>query len=322
MWTYSIERPGRLRRLDAPTPQNVGPGEVLLRPLSGGICGSDMAYYRGQVSHHHDIDIARRSEVPGFSLHETVGEVLECPGGEHTPGDVVVGWVTDSDGLAERVVTAASSVVKVPEGMEPTIAVALQPLACVLDITRRIPRVAGARTAVIGLGPIGLLFGHVLRSAGVSEVVGVDPVDRTAVAETFGMNRTIMTSAQLWSMNLEPEDRPDLVIEAVGHQVGTLTHCLHALRPGGTLFYFGVPDDDIYPLPMDRMFRQSLTLMSGNVRDHSGALREAIRYATEHPGLLKALVSHTFSVHQAQEAFALADTVHPDRLKVVLDFMA
>ena len=63
-----------------------------------------------------------------------------------------------------------------------------------------------------------------------------------------------------WVSQLAPADRADVVIEAVGHQVATLAHAIEAAAPGGTVFYFGVADDDAYPISMRTMLRNNLTL--------------------------------------------------------------
>lgn len=324
MWTYTFRGPRTLQReeVPAPNPGDLREDEVLVRPLAGGICGSDMAFYRGRVSPFHDPAQALAEQVHGFSLHEIVGEVLSAPGGQHDVGSRVVGWATGCDALAEQVVTRAASVVPVAAATSATDAVSLQPLACVLDIVRRIPDIEGSRVAVVGLGPIGLVFAHTLKDAGASEVVGVDLIDRSGVADTFGLDRTVRASAERWARQLTDADRPDIVIEAVGHQVGTLGECLRAVAPGGTVFYFGVPDDMVYPVALDHMFRSSITLMTGNVRAHTTALRAATAYWERHPGLLRDLVSHRFDVHRAAEAYAMADTTSSERLKVVLEFPA
>jgi len=46
-------------------------------------------------------------------------------------------------------------------------------------------------------------------------------------------------------------ERPALIVEAVGHQVGTLRDAVEALAMGGQVYGFGVPDDETYPFPMN-----------------------------------------------------------------------
>ena len=83
--------------------------------------------------------------------------------------------------------------------------------------------------------------------------------------------------------------KPDIVIEAVGHQVATLGHAVEAAALGGTVFYFGVPDDDSYPISMRTMLRNNLTLKSGVTLDRRRVLDAADAFAREHPDLLPQL---------------------------------
>ena len=89
--------------------------------------------------------------------------------------------------------------------------------------------------------------------------------------------------------HLDANDRPDIVIEAVGHQVATLGHAIEAAAFGGTVFYFGVPDDDSYPISMRTMLRNNLTLKSGVTLDRRRVLCAADEFARKHPELLTAL---------------------------------
>ncbi len=108
------------------------------------------------------------------------------------------------------------------------------------------------------------------------------------------------------------------MIEAVGHQVATLQHAVEAAAPGGTVFYFGVPDDDSYPISMRTMLRNNLTLKSGVTLDRQRVLRRAGEFAREHPDLLPNYVTHTFGVDDVQAAFELACRPVPERVKIAI----
>src|SRR4051812_18577942 len=182
MWAYRLASPMNYlqEEVEAPSPESLGQDDVLLRFLAGGICGSDMPRYRYGTS-------VNGAEPLGGSLHEIVGEVV-ASNSDLAVGERVVGWVVKYAGLCEYVKTTARELLPVPAGLEPVIAVAMQPLACVLGALSRIPNIAGARTAVIGLGPIGVLFAHALKDLGAATVVGVDLVDRSDVAAEYGID--------------------------------------------------------------------------------------------------------------------------------------
>jgi threonine dehydrogenase-like Zn-dependent dehydrogenase len=171
---------------------------------------------------------------------------------------------------------------------------------------------------VIGQGSIGLLFSCVAKAAGARRVTGVDPVDRAQIAERFGTDIYVRATSDRWVSHLDLADRPNVVIEAVGHQVATLSHAIEAAAPGGTVFYFGVPDDDSYPISMRTMLRHNLTLKSGVALDRPRVLELANKFATEHPGLLAKYLTHTFGIDDVQAAFELAARPVPDRGKIAI----
>lgn len=117
--------------------------------------------------------------------------------------------------------------------------------------------------AVIGLGSIGLLFTYLAKTLGAGHVAGIDPIDRSGIAGAFGIDTAVRATSDRWIRHLAPTERPDVVIEAVGHQVATLGHAVEAAAFSGTVFYFRVPDDDWYPISMRMMLRNNLTLKSG-----------------------------------------------------------
>lgn len=200
----------------------------------------------------------------------------------------------------------------------PHLAIGLQPLACVLYAIEQLPDLTGKRVAVIGLGSIGLLFAYVAKDAGAQHVTGIDPIDRSAIAGSFGVDTAVRATSDRWIRHLDPTDRPDVVIEAVGHQVATLGHAVEAAAVGGTVFYFGVPDDDWYPISMRTMLRNNLTLKSGVTLQRRRVLQDADVFAAAHPELLGNYVTHTFGIEDAQAAFELASRPTAGRVKIVI----
>ena len=48
------------------------------------------------------------------------------------------------------------------------------------------------------------------------------------------------------------DDGPEIVVEAIGHQAGTLEAAVEAVAPGGVVLAFGVPDETHYSFPFAR----------------------------------------------------------------------
>lgn len=318
MWAMTLTAPGVFSHIEAPRPTagDLAPGQVLLRVAAGGICGSDLPYLRGARNPYAVTDAPTSI---GFPLHEVAGQVVASRDDRLHPGDQVVGWAESFDGLAELVITGAESLYPYDATLKPTSAVLMQPLACALYAMERVGDVRDRTCAVIGLGPIGVLFSHILAARGAARVVGVDPVDRRDVGSRFGLDEVVVGQAGPWAEALKDDERPEVVVEAVGHQVATLQDALVAVRPAGSVFYFGVHDSPIYPLDMERMIRKHLTLRAGGTLERPRMLAEAGAYLAEHPDLIDDVVTHVYDVTGVQEAYDQAARPAAGRLKVCLD---
>ncbi|MBV9723366.1 MAG: zinc-binding dehydrogenase, partial [Mycobacterium sp.] len=178
--------------------------------------------------------------------------------------------------------------------------------------------VEGRHVGVIGQGSIGLLFSYVAKAAGARHITGIDPIDRSDLGKQFGVDTVVRATSDRWASQCAREDRPDIMIEAVGHQVATLNHAIEATAPGGTVFYFGVADDDSYPISMRTMLRNNLTLKSGVTLDRRRMLDRANKFVADHPRLLATYLTHTFGVDDVQAAFELACRPVPGRVKIAI----
>lgn len=320
MWSYRLIAPYLFERttIADTAPESLTDGQVLLRFLAAGVCGSDLPAFRGAKGRIPGDDGRSGPEKDGFPIHEVAGEVIASRHPAHRPGDLVVGWASGFDGMMERIVTDGDGLAPYDPALTPAQAIGLQPLACVLYACEQLGDLAGRRVAIIGQGSVGLLFSYVAKAAGARRVTGVDPIDRRDVARAFGVDEPVRATSDRWASQLEPGDRADVVIEAVGHQVATLTHAIDATAPGGTVFYFGVADDEMYPISMRAMLRNNLTLKSGVTLDRRRMLELASKFAAEHPWLLGAYLTHTFGVEQVQDAFELACRPVAERIKIAI----
>lgn len=320
MWSYRLVAPYTFERTELPdkSPESLRDGQVLLSFQAAGVCGSDIPGFRGTKGRLPGDTGVSAAEMDGFPIHEIAGEVIASRHPDHRPRDRVVGWASGFDGLMERVVADGNGLAPYDPALTPRLAIGLQPLACVLYAFEQIPDLRDRRVAVIGQGSIGLLFSYVAKAAGAGHVTGVDPIDREAIGAKFGVDSVVRATSDRWVSHLAVGAKPDVVIEAVGHQVATLNHALEAAAFGGTVFYFGVPDDDSYPISMRTMLRNNLTLKSGVTLDRRRVLEAADAFAREHPDLLPSYLTHTFGVDDVQAAFELACRPAPGRIKIAI----
>jgi threonine dehydrogenase-like Zn-dependent dehydrogenase len=320
MWAQRLRAPQTFEACEVPAPgaEGLAAGQVLLATAAGAVCGSDLPAFRGELAPDAPAGVRPWPERPGYSLHEVAGTVVASRHPEIGAGDEVVGWASGFDGLAELVVTDGDGLCHYDPGLPPETAVLLQPLACVLYAVEQIRGLAGASVAVLGQGPIGLLFSHVAASAGARSVVGVDRVDRGGLAASFGVDEAVHAPSDRWVASLAEAERPEVVIEAIGHQTATLDHAVAAVAPGGQIYYFGVPDDPSYPFNLRLFLRKDLTLRSGVTHERRRVLAAADDYLREHPSLAKSYITDVLGAEAATEAFTRAAHPRPEQLKIVV----
>lgn len=324
MWIQQLVAPRTfdLKSVVTPTVDDLSVGQVLIKLSAGGICGSDLPYYKGKRPNTPGFSVPSGPTPPGLPLHEVVGTVVAGRESDLSIGARVVGWATGVDGLAEFVITRISSLVEIDGALTPSQAVSLQPLACVINAVDRLPRLQGASATILGVGPIGALFAHVLKSRGVTRVVGIDVVDRSDIADSFGIDEVRVLAAESWAAECDcvPGLRTDIVIEAIGHQSASLHHAVEAAAHNGTIFYFGVPDEAHCQFPIEIFLRRNATLMAGYTDEslRRGALHEAVAYVRTYPDVFARYVTHEVPASRAGEAFALAAFPTQGQLKVTV----
>lgn len=314
MWAYELSGPGFVQRAERPDlSRPLAAGQIRLRFRAGGLCGSDMPLLQrvkvDSVSGSHD----------GAPIHEIVGEVIESASDRLAPGQRVVGTGGAAAGLAEMFVESAQSFIPVPEDLSDAEAVPIQSVATVIRAADKLPEVRGRRIAIIGAGPIGLAFMHVLRTRGAGHITAVDPVPRGEIALTYGADEFIALHSSRWVAHLGANDRPEIVIEAVGHQHASIRDALRAVANGGFVYGFGAADDDEYVLPYREIYERGLTLMSGRTLDGwVQVLKTGRDYLMSHRADFANYVTHQIPVIHAQEAYSLYARPQAGRLKVAL----
>jgi L-iditol 2-dehydrogenase len=257
---------------------------------------------------------------PGYPMHEIVGEVLASRDPQVPAGARVVGWASEGNAVAEYVITRGDMVVELEADDDPAQTIVIQPLACVIYAANQLTAVEGARIAVIGQGSIGLLFNHVLKHRGAAWVTAVDVIDRSALAPRFGADQVVHSTSHRWARQVEPSARPDIIVEAVGHQTGTLSDAISAVGQCGQIYYFGIPELVPYPLDLWAFLRKNLTLRSGATLYRRNSLIEGRAYLRRFPDLASLLVSHRYPVREVGEAFEMAGRPDAERAKVIVEF--
>ena len=257
---------------ERPTPAR-GDGEVLLRVLRSGMCGTDATEWRSGPHLFAIGDVPHPTSGhtgPLIMGHEFIGEVVEAPAGSaFSVGDRVASgagvWCGEcprclegrtnlcwsyrtlglnvDGGMAEFVAAPELMLAAIPDGLSLDAAGLSQPLAVGLHAARRSGVADGDRVVLIGAGAIGTFVLAGVQSLADAELTVVDfagpRLDRAA---RLGATRIIPAGENIVSEVLAAVDPrgADLVIEASGAP-GQLANAIRMVRSGGTILQVGLP---------------------------------------------------------------------------------
>lgn len=142
-------------------------------------------------------------------------------------------------GFAEYVRVSEKMAFKIPQDMPTEIAAFAEPLACVINASRKIRVNPSESVVVIGAGPIGMLFIQLMKAAGAYPIISVEPNPmRREYAVKCGADFTIdpMTQDTKGEVMKITEIGADYAIDVVGSQMMV---AVDVIRKGGACLLFG-----------------------------------------------------------------------------------
>jgi L-iditol 2-dehydrogenase len=329
----------RIEELPRPVP---GPGQVLLKIASVGVCGSDVHYYlHGRIG-------SQVVTEPIIMGHEFSAWIAESgPGVEDlTPGQLVAvdpgiscrqcepclqghpnlcphvrfcGTPPIDGVFAEYTLMPAENCYPLPETISPVEGAMLEPLGIAIHSADLAHLKAGQTVAVLGAGPIGLLIAAVARAVGASEVFMTEPL---AHRRQFALD-------YIADAALNPDDSDvvaeiehltggrgvDVAFEAAG-DADTPQQAAAMARIGGKVILAGIPADDSLTLNASTVRHKGLTLKV--VRRMKHTYPRAIRLVQAGLVDLKPLATHLFPLEQIAEAFDLVASYQDGVLRAVV----
>ena len=265
------------------TPQ-IGPGELLMKVVASGICGSDvMEWYRRDkvplvlghevagevVAVGHGVDKFKPGDRVAATHHVPCNTCHYCLSGHHTVCETLLrGTHFEPGGFAEYIRVPAINVDRgvfhIPEGVTFEEASFMEPLACVLRGQKNARLRPGQTVLVLGSGISGLLHVGLARALGAGLVVAADTIPfRLKKAGEMGADLTLHVDDEiLTSLRRANEGRlADLVIICFD---GFIPLALRAVEKGGTvLFFAGAAEGATVPATINDLFwRTEISLTS------------------------------------------------------------
>jgi len=245
-----------------PTPVP-GPGEVLVRTLVAGVCGSDTHALHGR----HPFIV-----LPYAPGHEVVGVVhgtgqrvtlepdlpcwncKQCAAGRQNVCENLrfFGCAHDQGGMADWFTIDTRRLHDVPDELDDRTAALIEPLSTPVHAIRLAGDVKDRAVAILGAGTIGLLMLRVARAHGARRIVlTARSAERRERALRFGADAVVDASAADAGEQVRAAlgESADVVFDCVADQ-STMSQAIGMANKGGTVVVVGVPAGDVnIPLP-------------------------------------------------------------------------
>ena len=312
-----------IRLEDRPIPK-IGPGELLVKVLASGICGTDvMEWYRIK-------------KAPRILGHEIAGEIVEsrsekyqigqrvfvshhvpcntckyCLAGNQTACDVLHQGNYDPGGYSEFIripkINVDYGTYVLPEQVSYEEGTMIEPLACVVRGQRVIGVKAGQTVLVLGSGLSGLLNIQLAKLTG-AKVVATDINEyRLNKAKEFGADRVVNAKEKL-------EIKADRVIICTG-ALQAVEQAFNSIDKKGTILFFAIPNKNI-EIPTVDFWRNEITLTSS----YGAApvdLEESLNLIKDKKINVRDMITHRLPLSDIQKGFKIVSDAQ-DSLKIVL----
>jgi L-iditol 2-dehydrogenase len=320
-----LHRAGDLQVADEPTPEPRD-GESLVRVEAVGICGSDLHWFEeGGIGDS-------RLAAPLVIGHEFAGVVEAGPHeGRRVAVDPAIpcercdicreghpnlcpqvrfaGHGSHDGALQQYLTWPAHRLHPLPDALDGVAGALLEPLGVAIHAVDLGHVGVGARVAIVGCGPIGLLLQQVSQAAGATVALAIDPLEHRRAAAASAGAEAVIAPGDAWD-----GEEVDVAFEAAGTDEA-VDLAMRAARPGARVVLVGIPAGDHTTFSASVARRKGLTLVLA--RRMGEVYPRAIRLARSGAVDLQRLVTHRYPLDRVAEAFAVA--AEREGLKVIVE---
>ncbi|WP_307849718.1 NAD(P)-dependent alcohol dehydrogenase [Qaidamihabitans albus] len=300
-----------------------GPGEVLIRVLAVGTCGSDVHYYEhGRIGDFvvksplvlgHEPGGVVVARGPGARLHEPGTRVALEPGvpcsrctqcrlGRYNlcPDMRFFGTPPIDGAFCEYVVLREEFAHPVPDTVSDEAAGLLEPLSVGVWACRKARVQPGSRVLITGAGPIGLVAAQTARAFGATEVVVTD-VNPARLHSAREMRATATVDVARESL-ADAGYEPDVLLECSGVPAAA-SEAIRLVGRAGRVVLIGMGGDEI-PLPLAHV--QGFEIEVTGTFRYANTWPAAIALAASGEVDLDRLVTHRFGLEEVERALTVA----------------
>ena len=319
--------------------QEIQPGQVLLKIIKIGVCGSDIHVFHGKhpyvtypLTQGHEVSAQVITVGKGVrNLHAGQKVTVEpqaycgachpCQHGKYNLCEnlKVMGFQTIGT-ASDYFIADATKVTALHEAMSYDEGAMIEPLAVTVHACKRVSDLEGKKVLVLGAGPIGNLLCQSLKAFGAKEVMVTDISDfRLDFAKKLGVSHTINTSEIDLSealVNAFGEDKADYIFDCAGNDI-TINQAIHNARKGSKIVLVAV-FDRMAKVDLAKLNDSEIDLCTSMMYRHEDYL-DAIEFVEDGRVQLSPLISKRFSFKDYTKAYSYIEDHYETTMKVMID---
>lgn len=322
----------------------IADNDVLIKVKSIGICGSDVSYYTkgstgvGQITYPHVLGHECSGEIVEIGKNVSklkkgdrvavepgvpCGKCEYCLNGKYNLCESLSFMSTavvrkyGEGAMSDFIVRPADFVYTIPDNVSFDQAAMLEPISVALHAISRSHIKPGQSAAILGCGPIAGCILCVLKAYGIGYIAMTDLIDsRRLKMKKLGASEVFnVSNFGLNDMKKLISKQVDVVFDTTCNE-DAINASFHWMKKGGTFVFVGVPAES-KKIDIKTAFIKELTLQT------------TFRYANTYPRAIamtaagsldpSLLVSHHFTLKEANKAMKLAAEKNSDVMKIVIN---
>ena len=333
-----FESPGRIAIQDLPIPEPAA-GEVRIRVLGCGVCGTDARIYSGEI-HNAEPPVVLGHEiygrvdgpaetVAGFKVGDPVvvdpfifcGTCDRCKRGEFRfcERETFIGYHRQG-GFAQFICVPAANAYRIAAGVAAKEAILIETLSTVLAGVSRLQPETGRSVLILGAGTVGLIWNLLLNRTLAVTLLQTELLRmRRNKAEGFGADGVFSPQ----EMDLSPAvlgicpKGVDYLIDATG-STEAIEQALPLLGRGGTFLSFGIcPEGERLSLSLNWFYHRQARILTS--RRPPREMQRAVALVEHGKLALADLVTGIYPLEQIESAFQRFTEAKDREIKMMID---
>jgi L-iditol 2-dehydrogenase len=323
-----------IRIEEVPTP-SPGQGEMLVKVISCGICGSDIVEWyrlpRAPLVQGHEVGVEVVKTGDGVSKYKKGDRLFIAPKipclkcsyclkGHYPQCNTVKGRLPG--GFAEYILVPKELVINgsylLPDNVNYDQATFIEPLACVVRAQRLASIKEGQTLLVLGSGMSGLLHVKLAKYKKCKVIVTDINKKRLELAKSFGADHVFDAASDILEQLIQANGKKADAVIVTTSAMSAFAQAWKTVDMGGVVVLFAVPEPDKdVVVPVNDFWRKEISILTSYYCGPPD-IEEALDLITNRDIKVDDLITHRLSLKDANKGFKMLLDGAAGSLKVII----